>query len=294
MSAWLVCDWGTTNVRAWRIEAGQAVARASFGFGVSKIAPGEVPFCLEQSIRPALDAQVLPVLLSGMAGSNLGWMTAPYLDCPAGLRSVAAGLVQPAPGVWIVPGVRTIGRAHGPDVMRGEEVQIFGALELGAQSGLYCLPGTHSKWVRVEQGKIIDFVTAMTGELFALLNQHGVLAAAGDPSDQDGFAAGLAAAADGDGLSLRLFGLRARRLTGGLAAGQEPAFLSGLLIGAEIASAPDMLGAGLDEPITLIGDPSLCGAYAQALALRGRGSNQRDGEAAALAGLCAIMEGIKS
>ncbi len=293
MSAWLACDWGTTNVRAWRIESGRAVASARFGYGVSKLAPGEVALRLEDSIRPALNAQGLPVLLSGMAGSNLGWMMTPYMDCPAGLEAVAANLAQPAAGVWIVPGVRTIGRAHGPDVMRGEEVQIFGAMGPSAQTGLYCLPGTHAKWVRVEQGQIIDFVTAMTGELYDLLNQHSVLSAEGDPTDQDGFAAGLAAAAEGDGLSLRLFGLRARRLTGGLAAGQEPAFLSGLLIGAEVASAPDMLGARRDEPVTLVGDPALCDAYSQALAFKGRASSRLDGDAAALAGLCSIIEGIK-
>lgn len=191
MSAWLACDWGTTNVRAWRIEAGRAVASASFPFGVSKIGRGDVPLRLEQDICPALKAEGLPVLLSGMAGSNLGWMAAPYVDCPADAKAVAKGPVQPAEGVWIVPGVRTVGQAHGPDVMRGEEVQIFGALASTVQTGLFCLPGTHAKWVWVEGGKITDFVTAMTGELYALLSQHSILATVEDPAEPGALPQGL-------------------------------------------------------------------------------------------------------
>jgi 2-dehydro-3-deoxygalactonokinase len=292
VSAWLACDWGTTNVRAWRIEAGRAVASASFPFGVSKIGRGDVPLRLEQDIRPALKAEGLPVLLSGMAGSNLGWMAAPYVDCPADAKAVAKGLVQPAERVWIVPGVRTLGQAHGPDVMRGEEVQIFGALASTVQTGLFCLPGTHAKWVRVEGGKITDFVTAMTGELYALLSQHSILATVEDPAESEGFAAGLAASGEGDALSARLFGLRARQLTGSLAEGQSAGFLSGLLIGSDVASSPRLLGASEDEPITLIGDPALSAAYGQALAARGRSHQTIDGEAAALAGLISIIEGI--
>lgn len=292
MSAWLACDWGTTNVRAWRIEAGRAVARASFPFGVSKIGRGDVPLRLDQVIRPALQAEGLAVVVSGMAGSNLGWAAVPYVDCPANARAIASGLVQPAERVWIVPGVRTVGQIHGPDVMRGEEVQIFGALASTLQTGLFCLPGTHAKWVRVEDGKITDFVTAMTGELYGLLSQHSILATDQDPTDQVGFAAGLAASGEGDALSARLFGLRARQLTGSLAEGQAAGFLSGLLIGADVASSPRLLGAPTDEPVTLIGDRALCAAYGQALAARGRPYQTIDGEAAAVAGLILIIEGI--
>jgi 2-dehydro-3-deoxygalactonokinase len=292
MSAWLACDWGTTNVRAWRIAAGRAVASASFPFGVSKIGRGDVPLRLEQDIRPALKAEGLPVLLSGMAGSNLGWMAAPYVDCPADAISIAKGLVQPAEGVWIVPGVRSVGQAHGPDVMRGEEVQIFGAMTSPLQTGLFCLPGTHAKWVRVDHGKITDFATAMTGELYALLSQHSILATIEDPAEPEGFAAGLAAAGEGDGLSARLFGLRARQLTGSVAVGQSAGFLSGLLIGSDVASSSRLLSLSEDEPVTLIGDPALCAAYGQALAARGRAYQTIDGEAAALAGLISIIEGI--
>jgi 2-dehydro-3-deoxygalactonokinase len=291
MSAWLACDWGTTNVRAWRIEAGKAVARASFPYGVSKIERGDVPLRLEQDIRPALRAEGLPVLLSGMAGSNLGWRPAPYIDCPADAKAIAAGLVQPAERVWIVPGVCSLGQSHGPDVMRGEEVQIFGAIS-DLQSGLFCLPGTHAKWVRVEGGKIVDFVTAMTGELYALLSQHSILATAQDPTDPQGFVVGLAASGDGDALGARLFGLRARQLTGSLEQAQAAGFLSGLLIGSDVASSPNLLGGAIDDPVTLIGDPALCAAYGRALAARGRSYQTIDGEEAALAGLISIIEGI--
>ena len=293
MSAWLACDWGTTNVRAWRIEAGRAVAHASFPFGVSKIGLGDVPVRLEQDIRPALKADGLPVLLGGMAGPNLGGIAAPDVDRPVGPKAISAALVQPAEQVWIVPGVRTMGQSHGPDVMRGEEVQIFGALTPEWQSGLYCLPGTHAKWVRVEGGKITDFVTAMTGELYGLLSQHSLLRTDADPSAPAGFEAGLLASGNGDGLSARLFGIRARQLTGSLAPGQEAGFLSGLLIGSEVASLPGLLGAASQEPVTLIGEPALCAAYGLALAARGRTYQTIDGEAAALAGLISLIEGIR-
>jgi 2-dehydro-3-deoxygalactonokinase len=290
--AWLLCDWGTTNVRAWRVEDGVARAMASFPLGVSRIGSGRVEARLDTDVRPALDAEGLPVLLGGMAGSNLGWTAAPYVDCPATLGSLEAAVVRPAPGVWISPGVRTRGANHGPDVMRGEELQVFGALARTTEPRLLCLPGTHAKWVRVEHGRIIDFVTVMTGELFAVLNTHSVLAAEGDPGDAAGFAAGLAAAGEGDNLSARLFGVRARRLTGDLPPGQEPAFLSGLLIGADVAAGPRLLGATTDMPVTLIGDTALCAAYRQALSGRGRASEILDGDAAALTGLMALAERI--
>ena len=188
MRAWLLCDWGTTNVRAWRVEDGVARAMASFPLGVSRIGSCQVEARLDTDVRPALDAEGLPVLLGGMAGSNLGWTAAPYVDCPATLGSLEAAVVRPAPGVWISPGVRTRGANHGPDVMRGEELQVFGALARTTEPRLLCLPGTHAKWVRVEHGRIIDFVTVMTGELFAVLNTHSVLAAEGDPGDAAGFA----------------------------------------------------------------------------------------------------------
>lgn len=289
MSVWLACDWGTTNVRAWRIEDGVARATATFPMGVSRLARGEVQARLESDIRPALAAEGLPVLLGGMAGSNLGWMPTPYVGCPAGLADLTSAVVPAAPGVWIAPGVRSTR----PDVMRGEELQVIGAFGRKAGSGLLCLPGTHAKWVRVEDGRIIDFVTVMTGELFAVLSAHSVLAADGDPADPAGFTAGLAAAGEGDALSARLFGVRAQRLTGGLPAGQEPAFLSGLLIGADVAVGPRLLGCEEDMPVTLIGDPALCVAYGQALDRRGRAYGTMDGDAAALAGLAAVIERMR-
>jgi 2-dehydro-3-deoxygalactonokinase len=227
-----------------------------------------------------------------MAGSNLGWLEAPYVDCPASLADLSAAIVQAAPEVWIAPGLRTSGASHGPDVMRGEELQVFGALGPCEGPRLLCLPGTHAKWVFVRDGRIIDFVTVMTGELFAVLSGHSILAAEGDPADPAGFAAGLAAAGEGDALSARLFGVRARRLAGGLAAGEALAFLSGLLIGADVAAGPRLIGCRDDVPVTLIGDPDLCAAYGLALDRRARPYSIMDGDAAALAGLMALIERI--
>lgn len=167
----LACDWGTTNLRAWTLDAqGGVVSQQDFPLGVSKLAPGEAAQRFNADVRPALHAQALPAILCGMVGSNLGWRAVPYADCPAGLADLAGRLTRAAEQVWIVPGLRCEGIAGSPDAMRGEETQILGWLtqhpERGAGRHIVCHPGTHAKWVLIEDGRIVRFVTAMTGELF--------------------------------------------------------------------------------------------------------------------------------
>ncbi|MDB5425835.1 MAG: 2-dehydro-3-deoxygalactonokinase, partial [Phenylobacterium sp.] len=176
----LACDWGTTNLRAWTLDAqGAVVAGKDFALGVSKLAPGEAGPLFEAEVRPALDARALPAILCGMIGSNLGWRTAPYADCPAGLDELARALTPVTELARIVPGLRCEGIAGAPDVMRGEETQLLGWLAQNPDRRegrqVICHPGTHAKWVVVEVGRIVRFVTAMTGELFAVLGRHSVL-----------------------------------------------------------------------------------------------------------------------
>ena len=296
MKPFLACDWGTTNLRAWRVGAGGAVeAHRDFPLGVSQLKPGEAAARFRDEVRPALGAENLPALLCGMVGSDLGWKTLAYKDCPADLATLAGGLVtveSDGPPVRIVPGLRCEG-LDGPDVMRGEETQVLGWLELdpARKRGrrLLCHPGTHAKWVLVEEGRVVRFLTAMTGELFAVLRAHSVLRSDAPPDDEAAFDAGLHAAGDGGALAARLFGTRSRVVGGAMAAPAAPSYLSGLLIGAELAALPGLLGVGAEEEIALLGDPALCRWYERALRRRGLAFSAHDGDTAALAGLKALL-----
>lgn len=289
----LACDWGTTNLRAWTLdEAGGIVAHQEFDLGVSKLKPGEAATRFRQEVTPALSAKGLPAVLCGMVGSTLGWTVAPYADCPVGLEALSRCLIAVEPDVRIVPGVRGAGIAGAPDVMRGEETQLMGWLALNPDRAkgrhAVCHPGTHAKWMLVEEGRLTRFATSMTGELFAVLGRHSVLKSEAEANDGAAFAEGLAAAGDGGALAARLFTARARVVGGDKPAESTPSYLSGLLIGAEVAAVPKLLGLAHDAPVSLLGDAMLCGLYGQALAARGVAHDIHDGEAAAIAGLFAL------
>jgi len=297
-AALLACDWGTTNLRAWTLDAeGRPLASREFELGVSRLAPGEAARRFASEVQPALGAERLPAILCGMVGSNLGWTVAPYADCPAGLDELARAMVPvDAPGGWarIVPGLKSEGFGGLGDVMRGEETQLFGwlaqnpARTRGRQ--LVCHPGTHAKWMVVEEGRLIRFVTAMTGELFAVLSRHSVLKSEAAADDEAAFAEGLAAAGDGGALAARLFTVRARVVGQGRDPAGAPSYLSGLLIGAEVASVPALLGVEAHAPIALLGDAGLCARYGRAFEARGLAYETFDGEAAAIAGLFALYK----
>lgn len=288
----LACDWGTTNLRAWTLDAGgEVVTERELSLGVSTLAPGEAGRRFEQEVRPALGAAGLPAILCGMVGSNLGWALAPYADCPAGFADLALAAIQVAPQVRIIPGLRCAGLTGAPDVMRGEETQVLGwlAQHSDRQQGrhLICHPGTHAKWVVVENGRIVRFVTAMTGEMFAVLSKHSVLKSDAPANDDAAFEAGLAAAGDGNALLARLFSARSRVAGGDAKAESTPSYVSGLLIGSEVASLPSLLNHG-NTTVNLLGDAALCSRYRHALEKRNIKSETFDGKSAAIAGLLAL------
>ena len=290
--ALLACDWGTTNLRAWTLDAdGAVVTQKDLPLGVSALAPGEAARRFEDEVRPALGAEGLPAILCGMVGSNLGWALAPYADCPAGFADLARCALEVAPDVRIIPGLRCQGLTAAPDVMRGEETQVLGWLaeHRDYQSGrhLVCHPGTHPKWVVVEDGRIVRFVTAMTGELFAVLSRHSVLKSDAPPTDTAAFDIGLAAAGDGGALAARLFTARSRVAGGNAAPESTPSYLSGLLIGAEVAGLADLMDRQ-GAPVVLLGDGKLCALYRRVLEARNIPSETFDGEGAAIAGLLAL------
>ncbi|MDJ1159167.1 2-dehydro-3-deoxygalactonokinase [Chelatococcus sp. SYSU_G07232] len=274
-------DWGTTSLRAYLIGTDGAVLdRRASARGILAVEGRAFPAVFAETVGDWVKAHPrLPVLASGMIGSRQGWREAPYCPCPAGLADVAAAGVDVAVpdhgSLRILPGLDWRDAAGVPDVMRGEEVQIFGALGEAEGERLVVLPGTHSKWVRVANGRVTAFRTFMTGELFAVLRDHSILGrlAEGGVDDAEAFARGLAMAEDMDGqggLLHRLFSARTLPLFGEFPQTATPSYLSGLLIGAEIVGALAWCRAmGLEpeaRPLTVVAGEALAGHYAAALA----------------------------
>lgn len=301
----IAADWGTTSLRAYRIAGDGSVAGCvSLPLGILKVPDGDFDAVYGQVFGPWLDrADPVPVIAAGMIGSRQGWLEVPYLSAPSGVAEFAAGLgrVRTAAGgaMAIVPGISVTGDDGVPDVLRGEETQVIGAHLLGrAASGLVVVPGTHSKWILAEDGRITWFATFMTGEVFALLCQHSILGRLmrGDGEDAEAFRRGLAHGRSDDprsaGLLHRLFSARTLGLFDRIPGEALRSYLSGLLIGAEIAEATTALSAWLDgipSSLTIIGGAALTEAYGTALAGCGF-SVDEVGEEAMVGGLVAIAK----
>jgi 2-dehydro-3-deoxygalactonokinase len=249
---------------------------------------GFAPVLRDHLDRLGADAR-LPVLICGMAGARQGWVEAPYLKTPTRLDALHEGAIRvDAPGdVRILPGVAQA-QVGQPDVMRGEETQLLGATG-DDFTGLVCIPGTHSKWVRIDDGVIVGFTTYMTGELFSVIAQHSILVHAVDAAgpgaaDNAAFRDGLAAAqAAPSGLTASLFRLRAAQLLGFEERADGAARLSGLLIGSEIADA--MLRFGGARHIRLMAAGGLGALYHAALTAFGFDVTTIDAEQASQHGL---------
>ena len=292
----IVGDWGGSRLRLW-LRQGKSVIHRRDGPGVTALtqSPEQTFLDLVGDWREARPEQAI---LCGMVGSRMGWAEAPYVPCPAATADVAVRTVRlEADGlpVRIVPGLSCVNPLGGPDVMRGEETQVFGALSLDAalRSGrrLLALPGTHNKWAVVEDGRIVTFLTAPIGETFALLKAQSTLGAGGGSLAEGsaaGFAQGLARIAEHGAQRLPhlLFETRARQLLEAMSPADAMGFLSGLLISADVAAARDWFGPL--PAVTVIGDGPLATLYAQAVNAAGAAASVVDGEAAVLAGLSMI------
>lgn len=280
-------DWGTTSLRAYRLTAGgEPVEARRAEAGIRAIDDGDFEAAFEQIVGDWLDASPeVPVVLSGMIGSRQGWLEAPYLACPAAVADLGGALLPldltRGRRVFIAPGLSTRSAAGVPDVMRGEEVQILGAVErLGLERAVLCLPGSHSKWARVEAARVIGFATYMTGEAFEALRRHTILGRTIDHAawDDAAFLAGVDRSAEHGGLLHHLFGVRAAGLFGELDPTRSGAFLSGLVIGHELRAATTDAGA---DPVVLIGEPGLVRLYGEALDRLGVAAREGPGDAAA-------------
>lgn len=289
--AFFAADWGTSSLRVWAMAAdGEVVAERRSDEGMSALTPDAFPRVLDGHVA-ALGGQGLPVVICGMAGARQGWQEAPYRDIPASPADIVRDAVTPrgtAHDVRILPGLARRDQSR-PDVMRGEETQVLGLLlERPEGTGRAVMPGTHSKWVTLESGRVTEFSTVMTGELFQLLSRHSVLRhgigdaePSGDPKSA-AFLAGLDEGMSEPARAVeRLFSLRPRTLLFNVPGEEIVDRLSGLLIGAEVGAALEPGG----ETVFLIASGRMMGLYEVALRSRGVQLEMVDADAAVRRGL---------
>jgi 2-dehydro-3-deoxygalactonokinase len=280
----LAVDWGSSALRAALLDAqGQVLQTRQFEQGILKVPAGQFEPVFEQCLGDWMVEHQPLCLISGMAGSRQGWQEAPYCPCPAGFEALGRHLLWIKPRLALVPGLHCkraadASAAGQDDVMRGEEVQVFGALALtGLQDAQLILPGTHSKWVAVRQGKIQHFQTFMTGEVFAVLSQHSILArtmVAGAAFNEAAFVHAVHLAQEGPGVLAHVFGTRTSALFDRLPAEHLSSHLSGLLIGEELRAMRQSAG-----PLLLVGSALLTARYELALRTLGRQATALNQEA---------------
>jgi len=284
----IALDWGTTRARAFLIsETGAVLERRIADRGIQSVPAGGYPEAFAELagdfLKAAPDAAIV---LAGMVGSRNGWIEARYVPCPASPAEIAAAAIKAeldaATTATILPGLSYDDGAF--DVMRGEETLIVG---LGLTDGIACLPGTHSKWAEIKQGRITRFASFMTGEIYGLLRNDSILARLAEaPSEADtveGAARGRAAAGRPGGLLNTAFAARTEVLAGRMQGGAVGPYLSALLVGQEIAGAEALFGKG--QTIHLVADGALAESYGAGLQARGHAIQLISPEAAFVAGV---------
>lgn len=292
-------DWGTSNLRLYLCDEDGGLVDSAEGPGVAGM-PAGFGSLLDTLLEPWETRHGrLPILLCGMVGSNIGWVPAPYVDCPALPEQIAGACVWAGDRrARILPGLRCRNRLGAPDFLRGEETQILGATRLTPALArghhLLCMPGTHTKWALLHDGRVAEFLTAPTGELFAALRDHSVLLRGSDTaldiSASGAFEDGMQRMHDHPRAQLLhlLFECRSRVLAGTPGAA-DAAFLSGLLVASDVRGALDLLGRGSDTgDVTLVGARHLNQAYAAALGHESVVVHCLDGAEAARAGLAEV------
>jgi len=289
----IAVDWGTSNARFTLVDGdGKSIAERSAP-GISRLAGPEAieSACFETIQGWISPSSPLPVVMSGMVGSSLGWRVVPYLACPATVESIVGACERfSCRGVQfvIVPGVSTR-RADGfPDAMRGEETQIL--IRLGVEPGQYCLPGTHSKWAHTANRAIAGFHTALTGELLELLGLHSVLLSprrAPRAIVDEAYLAGVNASRHASmGLESLLFTVRSQQTVSTMKSSEAESYLGGLCIGFDVRSALTQFDRS--QSVTLVGAAPIAALYAAAAEHYDWHTSTIDGQEAALGGLALI------
>jgi len=288
----IVVNWGTSNFRAYKLDAqGHLEAEKSSGRGAISVAAGGFQDALMAEILEWMDMRDSRVLLCGMVGARRGWKEAPYQQIPATFEQVVQGVIKlnvDGMDARIVPGLIGTDSNGVPDVMRGEETEIFGCSTETGNNVHFCLPGTHTKWVRMDNGRIGSFSTSMTGDLFKAIREGTILRSCTqhEPNDENAFLLGVARAGQDGELGHQLFGVRTLVLTGMMSDTSSSSYLSGLLIGSEVR---DM--SRKEDEVHLIGEASLCALYQKAMHEFGVTSTIEP-EGAALRGLKRIAASI--
>ncbi|MFK7879521.1 2-dehydro-3-deoxygalactonokinase [Roseobacter sp.] len=291
---WIAVDWGTTNLRVFAMQGATVCKRAQSEDGMGRLAAAEFEPALRSLVGDWLKDGNLPVIACGMVGSRQGWVEAPYRSVPCTPLAEALTAAPTTNGldVRVVSG---LSQSSPADVMRGEETQIAGFLQLNpGWDGVLCLPGTHTKWVLLSAGEVISFQTFMSGELFALISEKSVLrhSVAEDGWDSAAFETAINdAMSHPERLAARLFGLRANNLLHQTTAPITRATLSGLLIGSELAAAR---AYWLGQKIAILGTGKQARAYQSALRPQGVEAMLVDTERATLAGLTAAYRNTKA
>lgn len=295
--SFIAIDWGSTNLRAWLYQQGQCIDSLTSESGVTRLQGRTPQQCFSELISPWFGRYgVLPVIMAGMVGSNAGWQSVPYLPCPVALTDIPHHLTQvasPLPGeVRIIPGL-SIARADNSNVMRGEETQLIGA-QLLHPSSLCLMPGTHCKWVRMDGGVVTDFRTVITGELHYLLLKFGLVGVGigGQATDEDAFLQGVETGFNDAGIVSRLFEVRAAHLLGQRDKSTVSEWLSGLLIGNEVAQMRHQYPLAPGGALTLIGGGGLTRRYALALARADISNHILNGDLAFQTGIRSIAHAL--
>lgn len=292
----IAIDWGTSSLRGARLNAtGQVLESREFARGILSVPTGQFEAVFNEFFGDWMQAPDALCLISGMAGSRQGWQEAPYCPCPAGFAELGQHLLWLHDDrIALVPGLSCMNpdALSTPDVMRGEEVQIFGALQLaGRDSATLVLPGTHSKWAQVQNGRVTRFSTFMTGEMYALLSQHSILGKTLDLNgafDEATFLQGIDQSQQAGSVLNKLFAVRTLGLFDRMPAAALPSYLSGLLIGEELRIQSM---ANAQGPVILIGSDTLTLRYTLALQHLGITCQSRGAEAT-WAGLHALAANL--
>lgn len=287
-SRYIAIDWGSTNLRAWLYQGDECLESRQSEAGVTRL-NGKSPQAVLADVTHGWRDETTPVVMAGMVGSNVGWKIAPYLPVPAYFSAIGEQLTTVGDKIWIIPGL-CVSRDDNHNVMRGEETQLLGARSLSLSS-VYVMPGTHCKWVQADADQIHDFRTVMTGELHHLLLNHS-LVGTGLPDQElspEAFSAGLERGIATPAILPQLFEVRAAHVLGNLPREQVSEFLSGLLIGAEVASMAERFD---ERQVTVVSGSALASRYQQALDAMGRKVVVVSGETAFQTGIRSIAHAV--
>lgn len=262
----IAINWGSSNFRAYWLDAHGAVqAERTSERRAAAVPRGGFPDALRAEIGDWISTGESRLLMSGMVGSRLGWEEAPYVEVPASFEQIASRVMRLNVGfadVRIVPGLIGTDESGVPELIRGEETEILGTDGILSDMSYLCLPGTHTKWVRVKDGIIFAFSTSMTGDLYRAVRENTVIGTViqGDETDQEAFLQGVGRSQQRGDLLHHLFGVRTLVLTEKIRHCSALSYLSGILIGHDVKS---MVRRG--EAVHLVGESELCALYATAL-----------------------------